>query len=247
MGTSVFYGRLSRVRLSLSIGWDAALSRRPSTLPTRAQAGTRRLPSGAVCCAHRPLSGLSLAFAVSRKQFQRQASAGECGVLAALFRMLASSPPLEDASPPLPLAPVLWKDWPRCHLRRGWLKVVRSETVRLTSSTTPVPVTRSTEEVFTRAQRAHWRFSWDQRLARNARPSDAPSLTVTLHGLPPPLSTPSVLLSPRHHISEGHTPPLFPGCSLTRQLLSIDRFQLRKFSSAFCRGKLRQGVSKFRQ
>jgi hypothetical protein len=48
----------------------------------------------------------------------------------------------------------------------------------------PAPVTTPTEEVFTRAQRAHWRLSWDQRLARNARSPDAPTLTVTLHGLP---------------------------------------------------------------
>ncbi|MBO0795658.1 MAG: hypothetical protein J2P36_32615 [Ktedonobacteraceae bacterium] len=40
------------------------------------------------------------------------------------------------------------------------------------------------ENVLTRAQRAHWRLSWEQRLARNARPSDAPRLVVTLHGLP---------------------------------------------------------------
>jgi hypothetical protein len=96
-----------------------------------------------------------------------------------------SSPPVEDALKSLPLAPVLWKDWPGCRIRRGWLKVVRSETVCLKSSTTPVqlPVTTTPEEVFTRAQRAHWRLSWDQRLARNARPSDAPPLTITLHGL----------------------------------------------------------------
>jgi len=38
--------------------------------------------------------------------------------------------------------------------------------------------------MLTRAERAHWRLSWAQRLARNARPSDAPRLVVTLHGLP---------------------------------------------------------------
>ncbi|WP_220201044.1 hypothetical protein [Reticulibacter mediterranei] len=27
-------------------------------------------------------------------------------------------------------------------------------------------------------------LSWDQRLARNARPTDAPRLIITLHGLP---------------------------------------------------------------
>src|SRR5947209_14693460 len=36
----------------------------------------------------------------------------------------------------------------------------------------------------TRSERAHWRLSWAERLARNARPSDAPRLVVTLHGLP---------------------------------------------------------------
>jgi hypothetical protein len=89
-----------------------------------------------------------------------------------------ASPPLEDAPEALPLAPVLWKDWPRCHIRRAWLKIIRSETIGLTSGTTP------TQEVFTRAQRAHWRLSWDQRVTRNARLSDAPRLFVTLHGLP---------------------------------------------------------------
>ena len=93
---------------------------------------------------------------------------------------LDASPPLEDAPPPLPLAPVLWKDWPRCHIRRAWLKIIRSETVRWESSATPAPVTTATEEVSTRAQRAHWRLSWDQWLARNARPPDASKPSVTL-------------------------------------------------------------------
>jgi len=101
---------------------------------------------------------------------------------------LDASPPLEDASPPLPLAPVLWKDWPRCHIRRAWLKIIRSETVRRESSATPAPVTTATEEVSTRAQRAHWRLSWDQWLARNARPPDASRLSVTLHGLSAPFA-----------------------------------------------------------
>jgi hypothetical protein len=99
---------------------------------------------------------------------------------------LASSPPGEDAPGQLPLAPVVWKDWPRCRIRRAWLKVVRSETVCLESSASlaPPPVTSRTSDIFTRAQRAHWRLSWEQRLARNARLSNAPRLVVTLHGLP---------------------------------------------------------------
>ncbi len=64
--------------------------------------------------------------------------------------------------------------------------MVRSQTICLTSETTlaPLPIIPPTETILTRAQRAHWRLSWEQQLARNARPSNAPRLVVTLHGLP---------------------------------------------------------------
>jgi hypothetical protein len=39
-------------------------------------------------------------------------------------------------------------------------------------------------DVQTRAQRAHYRLSWQQRMARNARLSSAFPLEVTIHGLP---------------------------------------------------------------
>lgn len=62
---------------------------------------------------------------------------------------------------------------------------MRTETVVVTMGATPAEeqaeVTK--EQVITRAQRAHWRLSWDERLARNVRPSTAPSLTLTIHGL----------------------------------------------------------------
>lgn len=98
----------------------------------------------------------------------------------------ASSPPAETVRAPLPSAPVLWGDWPRCGIRRTWLKVVRSQTLSLECPAQSVPsrATVPMEKILTRAQRAHWRLSWDQRLVRNARPSDAPRLVVTLHGLP---------------------------------------------------------------
>jgi hypothetical protein len=96
-----------------------------------------------------------------------------------------SSPPPDTASASLPSAPVLWRDWPRCGIRRTWLKVVRSQTICLESSApSPSLAKASTEKILTRAERAHWRLSWNQRLARNARPADAPRLIVTLHGLP---------------------------------------------------------------
>jgi hypothetical protein len=97
-----------------------------------------------------------------------------------------ASPPSDTASAPCASAPVLWHDWPRCDIRRAWLKVVRSQTIYLESAfpLSPPRGPCATEKILTRAERAHWRLSWDQRLARNARPADAPRLVVTLHGLP---------------------------------------------------------------
>lgn len=97
-----------------------------------------------------------------------------------------TSPPPDSASTLLSSAPVLWKGWPRCRIRRTWLKVARSQTVYLESSSphSPFITKTSTEKMVTRAERAHWCLSWEQRLARNARPSNAPRLVVTLHRLP---------------------------------------------------------------
>ena len=130
-----------------------------------------------------------------RCQCQESSSSVKPRRVSAVFWPLSShrsdsSPPLEEATSSLPLAPVLWKDWPRSRIRQGWLKVVRSESVGLTSSpsSVPSPAPSPPQSVLTRAQRAHWRLSWAQRVARNARPSGASPLLVTLHGLPAPFA-----------------------------------------------------------
>ena len=102
----------------------------------------------------------------------------------------ASLPSLPEPSSqirgPVPRSPVLWGDWPRCHLRRCWMQVVRTEVVTLTRGEAPTGTSLAATDaaVITRTQRAHYRLSWDERFARNARPSTAQPLTVTLHGLP---------------------------------------------------------------
>ncbi len=103
----------------------------------------------------------------------------------------ACSPPLPEPSESPPLFPVVWRDWPRCRLRREWLKVIRSETVTFSwrTSETTERAAQTHEAVLTRAARAHSRLSWQERLARNAFPANAPPLTVTLHGLPPTFVT----------------------------------------------------------
>jgi hypothetical protein len=97
-----------------------------------------------------------------------------------------SSPSLPVPQPPPACSPVLWRDWPRCSIRRQWMKIVRSQTVTITREpalpSDPSPDLSS--RLFTRPQRAHWRFSWEQRLSCNARPPSSPPVTITLHGLP---------------------------------------------------------------
>ncbi len=105
----------------------------------------------------------------------------------------SASPPVQ-ATPhpaptmpePAPRSPVLWGDWPRSQLRRRWMKVMRTETVFLSMGAPPPEAHTSLtdEHIITRAQRAHWRLSWQERFARNARPSSAPVLQLTIHGLP---------------------------------------------------------------
>jgi hypothetical protein len=64
-------------------------------------------------------------------------------------------------------------------LLRSQTVLLSPETVQLEKKSTSKPSDRHT-----RAQRAHWRLNWQQRLACNARSSDAPQLAITLHGLP---------------------------------------------------------------
>src|SRR5258708_16673894 len=104
----------------------------------------------------------------------------------------APVPALPEAPPkapePIPRFPVLWQDWPRCQLRRRWINLMRSQTVSLTSGAAPTAahMGATPPPIITRAERAHWRFTWDQRLARNARPTTPPPLTLPINVLPPP-------------------------------------------------------------
>src|SRR5579875_670852 len=61
-----------------------------------------------------------------------------------------ASAPLQTSAQALPLLALLWKDWPRCSIRRAWLKIIRSETVLLTQAAMPVPVPTAPSDVFTR-------------------------------------------------------------------------------------------------
>jgi len=124
-----------------------------------------------------------------RSQCQERGTSIKPRRVSAVFWPQASSAsppdaPLADA--PAPCHLVLWGDWERCQIRRRWFHLLRTQAVLLAFG--PIPSAEEEDvhpsDVQTRAQRAHWRLSWKQRLARNARLSSAASLSVTLHGLP---------------------------------------------------------------
>jgi hypothetical protein len=80
-------------------------------------------------------------------------------------------------------APLLWRDWPRRHQRHACLRLHRQ---RLSIQMEPVLMraAAASPPVISRAQRAHYRLSWDERLARNARTDAAERITLTLFGIP---------------------------------------------------------------
>lgn len=92
----------------------------------------------------------------------------------------AAAPP-----PPLPAShPILWGDWQRCFHRREVMKLLRHQRVDVELAATVPPAQSPPIQLISRAERAHYRLSWAERLARNARPKTAPGVSIKLFGIP---------------------------------------------------------------
>lgn len=85
-------------------------------------------------------------------------------------------------------APLLWRDWNRRHQRRACMRLHRQHLDIQIEQVLP-RTSASSPPTISRAQRAHYRFSWDERLARNARTDQAERITLTLFGIPTRLAT----------------------------------------------------------
>jgi hypothetical protein len=85
-------------------------------------------------------------------------------------------------------APLLWRDWHRRHQRHACLRLHRQ---RLEVQMEPAlkKPSASSSPTISRAERAHYRLSWDERLARNARTEAAERIRLTLFGIPDRLAT----------------------------------------------------------
>jgi len=87
---------------------------------------------------------------------------------------------------PLPPAshPIVWGDWQRCFHRREVVKLLRHQRVDVELAETTLPAQSPPARLISRAERAHYRLSWTERLARNARPKTAPEVSIRLFGIP---------------------------------------------------------------
>jgi hypothetical protein len=78
--------------------------------------------------------------------------------------------------------PILWGDWSRTQPRRDWIGWQRSHLVTVKVAAIAL-CTSSPPSMFSRAKRAHWRMTQQQRLARNRRPPSAPPIEITVYGI----------------------------------------------------------------
>src|SRR5207249_10348175 len=85
-------------------------------------------------------------------------------------------------------APLLWRDWSRREHRRACMQLVRHQRIEVSLSP-PAAAPPTADGILSRAQRAHSRLSWAERLARNARPPTAEQVTIRLFGVPADFAT----------------------------------------------------------
>src|SRR5947208_3496720 len=111
--------------------------------------------------------------------------------------------------------PIFWRDWSRRHHRRMCMQLLRHQRVEVQvefGNSAPPTVT---SVPLSRAQRAHYRLDWSERLARNARVPTASQLTLRLFGVPEGFATPLSLMTAYHgdllpldsFSSDGHASP----------------------------------------
>lgn len=85
-------------------------------------------------------------------------------------------------------APLLWRDWSRRDQRRACVRLHRQHLEILMAPSLSRAFAASPPTI-SRAQRAHYRLSWEERLARNARTAPAERITLMLFGIPERVAT----------------------------------------------------------
>jgi hypothetical protein len=80
--------------------------------------------------------------------------------------------------------PLLWHDWSRREHRRACMQLVRDQHLEVRQAQGPPSQSSPGPEVLSRAQRAHFRLSWAERLTRNASVPANGQVRIKLFGVP---------------------------------------------------------------
>jgi hypothetical protein len=132
-----------------------------------------------------------------REQCQESATTSKARRVSAVYWPVSSPPSTSGKSPPAPgdpspppaPYPMLWGDWQRRSHRREVVKLLRSQRIDIQLAETALPAQSPPVRLLSRAERAHWRLSWAERLARNACPKAAPDVLIKLFGIPDAFAT----------------------------------------------------------
>jgi hypothetical protein len=81
------------------------------------------------------------------------------------------------------------RDWSRRGHRRVCMQLVQHQRIEVSLPPPVVASPRTAEVILSRAQRAHSRLSWAERLERNARVPTASQVTMRLFGVPRDFAT----------------------------------------------------------
>ena len=85
-------------------------------------------------------------------------------------------------------SPLLWRDWRRREHRRACIQLLRHQRVEVQVQSAGAPLTGPPAPL-SRAERAHSRLNWEERLARNAQTLTSGQVTIQLFGVPEPFAT----------------------------------------------------------
>jgi hypothetical protein len=86
-------------------------------------------------------------------------------------------------------APLLWRDWNRRLHRRACMQLLRDQCLQVQMEPPLSAASALSPSPLSRAQRAHYRLAWTERLARNARAPTAGQVTIKLFGVPKTFAT----------------------------------------------------------
>ncbi|GHO50375.1 hypothetical protein [Ktedonospora formicarum] len=86
-------------------------------------------------------------------------------------------------------APLLWRDWSRRPYRRACIQLLRHQRIEVQVGPPTCASLEVSPRLLFRAQRAHYRLSWEGRLARNARVPTSGRVTIRLFGVPENFAT----------------------------------------------------------